>query len=72
VLDEKAALKNLQAACRGTNVEVRFFPQCITCWRWQLGLNGDEHFELLAWGASPDKLADAIEARALATPNAQC
>jgi len=65
VQSEAAALKVLREAYRGTNVEVRFFPQCVTCWRWQIGRNGDgEHFELLAWSSTPGGLIEAIKAKA--------
>ena len=64
-MDEAAALEKFREAYRGTNITVRFFPACVTSWRWQLGKNGDgEHFELLAWSGSADGLLDAIKARA--------
>jgi len=49
-VDEAAALKQFQEAYRCTKLEVRFYPDCLTSWRWQLGKNGDgEHFKLLAY-----------------------
>jgi len=54
-MDEAAALKQFQEAYRGTNIVVRFYPRCVTSWRWQFGINGDgEHFELLAYGIHAD------------------
>ena len=67
LLDEKAALKKLQQAYRGTGLEIRFYPKAITSWRWQIGRNGDgEHFELLAWSGTADGLLDAIRKQARA------
>jgi hypothetical protein len=55
LMDEAAALKQFQEAYRGTNIVVRFYPRCVTSWRWQFGINGDgEHFELLAYGIHAD------------------
>jgi hypothetical protein len=48
-VDEAAALKQFQEVYRGTKLEVRFYPDCLS-WRWQLGKNGNgEHFKLLAY-----------------------
>jgi hypothetical protein len=64
-MDEAALLEKFREAYRGTGLVVRFYPKCVTGWRWQLGMNGDgEHFELLAWSGSADGLLDAIRARA--------
>ena len=58
-MDEASALEKFREAYRGTNISVRFYPQCLTSWRWQLGMNGDgEHFELLAWSGSAEGLLD--------------
>ena len=66
-MDEAAALEKLREAYRGTGLVVRFYPKCVTSWRWQLGLNGDgEHFELLAYASTPDDLLKAIRAQASA------
>ena len=47
-----------------TMFEVRFFPDCCTIMRWQLGANGDgEHFTLIAYGATPDRLVECLEKR---------
>jgi hypothetical protein len=44
--------------------EVRFYPDCCTIMRWQLGRNGDgEHFALLAYGATPERLLGCVERR---------
>lgn len=65
-MDEAAALEAFEEAYRGTSLSVRFYPQCVTSWRWQLGRNGagGERFELLAWSSSADGLVEAIRARA--------
>lgn len=66
-MDEAAALKNFEQAYRGTNIVVRFYPQCVTSWRWQAGINGDgEHFELLCYASTPTELVEAITAKAKA------
>jgi hypothetical protein len=63
-MDEAAALEKFQQAYRGTGLEVRFYPAALTCWRWQIGRNGDgEHFELLAYASTPEGLLEAITAR---------
>jgi len=63
---ETAVLKEFEEAYRDTGLEVRFYPQCVTSWRWQLGRNGGEHFELVAYGRTPTELVEAITARAKA------
>jgi hypothetical protein len=66
-VDENAALEKFEQAYRGTGLVVRFYPECVTSWRWQAGINGDgEHFELLAYAPTPDGLLDAIKAQAKA------
>jgi hypothetical protein len=63
-MDEAAALEKSQQAYRGTGLEVRFYPAALTCWRWQIGVNGDgEHFELLAYASTPAGLLEAITTR---------
>jgi hypothetical protein len=53
---EQTALHQLREAYRGTGLEVRFFPDCLTSLRWQVGRNGDgEHFALMAYGSTPVK-----------------
>jgi hypothetical protein len=39
---EEAALSQLREAYRGTGLEVRFYPDCCTIMRWQIGCNGDD------------------------------
>jgi hypothetical protein len=52
---EAAWLERFKTAYRGTNLEVRLYRDSITSWRWQLGSsNGDGHFVLLAFAATPD------------------
>jgi hypothetical protein len=62
---EEAALSQLREAYRGTGIEVRFYPDCCTIMRWQLGSNGDgEHFGLIAYGSTPKRMLACLEARA--------
>ena len=60
-MTEKAALEQLQAAYRGTSIEIRFYGACTTVMRWQLGANGDGHFRLLAYGPTPEKLLECVQ-----------
>jgi hypothetical protein len=60
-VDEAVVLERLQKVYHSAGITVRFYPQSLTAWRWQAGLNGDdEHFQLLAWSATADGLVDAI------------
>jgi hypothetical protein len=53
-LTEEAALHQLREAYRGTGLEVRFYPDCCTIMRWQIGCECDgEHFTLIAYGSTP-------------------
>jgi hypothetical protein len=63
-MDEAAALERFQESYRGTGLEVRFYPRCISCFRWQLGKNGGEYFELLCYASSPSVLLERIRERA--------
>ena len=63
-MTEEAALSQLRAAYRGTGLEVRFYSDCCTIMRWQLGANGDGHFTLVAYGATPERLLKCLETRA--------
>jgi hypothetical protein len=63
LMEEAAALKKFREAYRGTGLEVRFYPKCVTSWRWQLGCNGGEQFELLVYASTPEGLMEAIKAR---------
>ena len=54
---EETALSQLREAYRRLGLEVRFYPECCTIMRWQLGRNGDgEHFTLIAYGPTPERL----------------
>ena len=62
---EENALAQLREAYRGTGIEVRFYPSCLTSLRWQIGSNGDgEHFTLIAYGSTPGRLIKCLESRA--------
>jgi hypothetical protein len=62
---EEAALSQLREAYRGTGFEVRFYPDCCTIMRWQVGRNGDgQHFAVIAYGSTPGRLLECLEARA--------
>jgi hypothetical protein len=64
-MTEQAALHQLREAYRGTGLEVRFYPSCLTSLRWQISSNGDgEHFTLIAYGSTPEKLLKCLEGRA--------
>jgi hypothetical protein len=69
-MTEAAALTRLRETYSGTGFEVRFFPACVTNWRFQLGYisrNGrGEQFTLIAFSSTPHGLLDAIEKRAKA------
>jgi len=66
-VDESATLKHFQRRFANSGLEVRFYPDSLTSWRWQIGMNGDgEHFELIAWAATAVGLLDAISAKAVA------
>jgi len=61
---KEAALAQLQAAYRGTGLTVRFYPDCCTIMRWQVGRNGDgEHFAVIAYGSTPKRLLECLKAR---------
>ena len=63
-MTEQAALHQLREAYRGSAVEVRFYPDCISVMRWQLCYNVDgEHFTLIAYGPTPERLLECLEAR---------
>ena len=58
------ALQRLREAYRGSGIEVRHCPDCVSSFmRWQLGSNGDDHFVLIAYGSTPEKLLGCLEAR---------
>jgi hypothetical protein len=55
----------LREAYRGIGLEVRFYPDCCTIMRWQLGRNGDgQHFALIAFGSTPECLLECVKTRA--------
>jgi hypothetical protein len=62
---EQAAFDRLQAAYCGTGIEVRFYRDCCTIMRWQIGANGDgQHFALIAYGKTPERLIECLAKRA--------
>ena len=64
-MTEETALAQLRAAYRGTGIEVCFYPSCLTSLRWQILGNGDgEHFTLIAYGSTPEKLLECVQRRA--------
>jgi hypothetical protein len=65
-MTEQDALTQLREAYRDTALEVRFYPDALTSWRWQCGLNGGDRFQLLAWSATPGGLIAAIRDKATA------
>ena len=53
-MTEEAALAQLRKGYRGSGIEVRFYPDCCTIMRWEVGRNGDgQHFTLIAYGSTP-------------------
>ena len=68
-MDEAAALKQFQEAYRGTKLEVTFYPDCLTSWRWQRGKNGgSEHFKLLAYVVDRARAAGDIANKSRRVP----